>query len=101
MVAIRGGAGARPIKVSYANLVMQGGGGRSMAQRMNEKDAESERADGREDEKSGKCKCCRAKRRTQYLRNQNAGRLRQMERNVGRIAHHMGRDAGHVTPYQV
>ena len=81
---------------------MQGGGGRSMAQRMNEKDAESERADGREDEKSGKeCKCCRAKRRTQYLRNQNAGRLRQMERNVGRIAHHMGRNAGHVAPYQV
>ena len=46
---------------------MQGGGGRSMAQRMNKEDAETRRADGKPGEDESKC--CR-QRRNLNLRNQ-------------------------------
>ena len=81
---------------------MQGGGGRSMAQRMNKEDAEIRRADG---EKSGEMRVSVAASEeiSTFAINhgEKLGSRRQIGRNVGRRTHHMRRNAGRIEPYLV
>ena len=81
---------------------MQGGGGRSMAQRMNKEDAEIRRADG---EKSGEMRVSVAASEeiSTFAINhgEKLGSRRQIGRNVGRCVHHMRRNAGRIEPYLV
>ena len=81
---------------------MQGGGGRSMAQRMNKEDAETRRADGKPGEDESKC--CRASEEISTFainHGEKLGSRRQIGRNVGRCVHHMRRNAGRIEPYLV